>query len=164
MLKQRLERSCRSNATRLGCAPVLHHLRSARAGADAGEHWQVGCFGARDHRVRGVGPSRHTQHANNGSKPTTGDSKPDLRPMRGLKRDPTASLVIRRLAFIQNLDGPSRTRCHVPPRPHSCRSVRRTRPSNRNPTSTLAPAPQSINTTSAAWEPSRCSPGGEQGR
>ena len=44
-----------------------------------------------------------TQYANNRVEADHGRLKARLRPMRGLKRDRTASVVIRGHAFIQNL-------------------------------------------------------------
>jgi len=44
-----------------------------------------------------------TQYANNRVEADHGRLKARLRPMRGLKRDRTASIVIRAHAFIQNL-------------------------------------------------------------
>jgi transposase-like protein len=44
-----------------------------------------------------------TQYANNRAEADHGHLKARLRPMRGLKRDRTASVVIRGHAFIQNL-------------------------------------------------------------
>jgi len=46
-----------------------------------------------------------TQYANNRVEADHGRLKARLRPMRGLKRDRTASVVIRGHAFIQNLRG-----------------------------------------------------------
>jgi IS6 family transposase len=43
------------------------------------------------------------QYANNRVEADHGRLKARLRPMRGLKRDPTASVIIKGHAFIQNL-------------------------------------------------------------
>src|SRR5664280_3742647 len=48
-------------------------------------------------------PHRTTQYANNRVEADHGRLKARLRPMRGLKRDRTASIAIRGHAFIQNL-------------------------------------------------------------
>jgi hypothetical protein len=69
------------------------------------------------------------QYANNRVETDHGRLKARLRPMRGLKRDRTASVVIRGHAFIQNLRrGHYEARCQRPqPAPPSSSRVRRTR-------------------------------------
>ena len=93
-----------------------------------------------------------TQYANNRIEAHHGRLKARLRPMRGLKRDRTVSVVIRGHAFIQNLRrGHYELGVDPPPGPHSCHSVRRTGRSNLNPTPRLPPAnhpsPRSIKET-----------------
>ena len=78
-----------------------------------------------------------TQYANNRVEADHGRLKARLRPMRGLKRDRTASVVIRGHAFMQNLRrGHYELGIHALPGADCRRRVRRTR------TRGLTPDPQ----------------------
>ncbi len=67
-----------------------------------------------------------TQYANNGVEADHGRLKARLRPMRGLKRDRTASVIMRGHAFIQSTPRPLRARSRGPAWDVHCRGIRRT--------------------------------------
>jgi IS6 family transposase len=74
------------------------------------------------------------QYANNRIEADHGRLTARLRPMRGLKRDCTARVIMRGHAFLQNLrPRVLRTRCRRPPMPSGRGRVYRARPSHLNP-------------------------------